>query len=673
MKTRTPRRLAALLLAAACLGAHATASSDDSEATTRPAAKFDPLLAPFLQAPLYLSMTLSPDGRHLAAIVSNGLNSGVLMMNADTLESNLILQPKWWKAKDYLAYIRNPRSATWLDNERIAVNFTIADGQVFGLDGTPGPDLMQGYLHPMLDAAGQPTDWHLVRRGFDPYRISRLNLRTGKSEGYDLDTSGDIVDTISDSRGDIRVVRTRDTAFFSDHTRIATWYRDNVGVPWQKIDDRSVIDDAFRPLLVENQPGHLVVQARNGGDRLAIWEFDVARRAFTDLLFGHQTEDVVGLLADESSGDFDGVYTDGLKRSTFWLDDRFARLQSSIDAARPGHVNVLKGGGADHVLVFSYSDVDPGRWFVLDEKRMRLREVARLLPSIDSKRMQPMRALNYPSFDGLSIPAYLTLPGKPEGPAPVVVLIHGGPQARDRWYFDPEVQILAAHGYAVFQPQFRGSTGFGKKFEEAGYGQWGLAMQDDITAGVKWLIEQKIADPQRICIVGASYGGYAALWGLEKTPELYKCGASVAGVSDLERTLRDDSDTSHDAVGRELMRHQLGDPGKIDFEAVSPLKHADRINVPVLLVHGARDVRVPISHGRKMRDALTALHKDVQWIEFPDEAHGISTPEDRRVYFGALFALLARTIGKGVPPLPPQSPAKSDEIPLTPSDAIDNP
>jgi len=141
-------------------------------------------------------------------------------------------------------------------------------------------------------------------------------------------------------------------------------------------------------------------------------------------------------------------------------------------------------------------------------------------PEIDPARMQPMRALRYPSFDGTSIPAYLTLPGKPAGPAPLIVLIHGGPQARDRWSFDRDVQVFAAHGYAVFQPQFRGSTGFGKKFQEAGYGQWGQAMQDDITAGVHWLIDQQIADPPRICIVGASYGGYAALWGLEKTPEL---------------------------------------------------------------------------------------------------------------------------------------------------------
>ena len=307
------------------------------------------------------------------------------------------------------------------------------------------------------------------------------------------------------------------------------------------------------------------------------------------------------------------------------------------------------------MLVFSSSDRDPGHWYLLDARTMQLKSIAAVRATIKPERMLPMRALHYPSFDGMSVPAYLTLPGKSTGPLPTIVLIHGGPQARDRWAWDPDVQVLAAHGYAVFQPQFRGSTGFGKKFEESGYGQWGLAMQDDITAGVKWLIDQKIAAPDRVCIVGASYGGYAALWGLAKTPELYKCGVSTAGVSDIETMLKSDADFNQTAVGREIVRHEVGDPKTraTSFDAVSPLKHADRIVAPVLIVHGDRDGRVPIRQSKLMVDELERRHKDVKYIEFAGEGHGVAQLAHRATWYDEMLALFERTIGKGEPPFPP--------------------
>lgn len=278
------------------------------------------------------------------------------------------------------------------------------------------------------------------------------------------------------------------------------------------------------------------------------------------------------------------VITDGLRTRHYWLDEHYARIQAALDASLPDHVNVLLSGSADHVLVYSYSDVDPGRWYALDAAHMKMKQIAQRMPSIDPARMQPVQALHYPSFDGTSVPAYLTLPGKPAKPAPLVVLIHGVPQARDHWEFDPEVQILAAHGCVVFQPQFRGSTGFGRRFEEAGYGQWGRAMQDDITGGVHWLTDRKIADPQRICIVA----------------------------------------------------------------------------------HGEQDGRVPISHGKRMRDALQDLHKDVQWLYFPHAGHGLRLAEEQAEYDDAVFALLARTIGKGEPPFPASAPLPAAAAQATP-------
>jgi len=670
----------AALAAALCLPALAGAarSSVDLGPAGKAPPRLDLLLEPFLHVPTYSAMVLSPDGRHIAAVGYNasGRNSAVVMIDADTLEGNLIVQPRLWTVKGYRPYVRNPRSVSWLSDSKIAVNFTVADAAVFGTDGTPGTDLMQGYVHPLRDAAGQPTPWHLVVRDWEHRKYSRLNVEDGKNTSYDLDVDGKPASWTSDRSGEIRVVQTIDTAFFSDRSRVITWYRPAVGAAWVKADERSVLDDPFHPLFVPDRPGRIVVQARNGGDKLAIWDYDVDKHAFGDLLAGASTEDLTGVPLENGQDGFGEVVTDGLKPQFHWFDPHYAQLQASLDAAMPDHINIIQPNDSGRVLVYSYSDKDPGRWYLLDTKAMRMKLLTQREVSIDPARMQPMQMLHYPSFDGLSIPAYLTLPGKPAKPAPLVVLIHGGPQTRDRWEFDAEVQILAAHGYAVFQPQFRGSAGFGKHFEEAGYGQWGQAMQEDINAGVKYLVDQKIADPDRLCIVGASYGGYAALWALAKDPLLFKCGASVAGVTDLRRMLHDDSDLSHDTIAREITRRRVGDASqmKATFESVSPVTHADRIVAPLLLVHGDHDQRVPASHGKQMHEAMTALHKDVVWLEFPDEAHGIVQPQNRRIYYDALFRLLERTIGKGEPPFPPETPgSRATEIPLVPADSIDNP
>ncbi|MEP6505361.1 MAG: alpha/beta fold hydrolase, partial [Betaproteobacteria bacterium] len=608
----------------------------------------DPLLVPFLKPIAYTQMSLSPDGRHAAAIAINPArdNSAVLMIDTDTLDVKMIVQPRAWKVNGYEPYVRRPRSVRWLDDARIAVNFTVADGAIFDLDGTAGNDLMEGYLHPLRDAAGKPTDWHIVIRERAHMTFSAVNVHTKESRNYDLDLPDDLEDWATDRTGDIRAARTRDTSSWSDHTTLTTWYRADTRSKWQKVDERAITADPFHVISVADRPGHLIVEAYNGGDRLAIWDYDVAGHAYGELMAGHPTEDVVAQSfegAADVGGEVKDVITDGLRTRHYWFDEHYARLQAVLDASLPDHVNVLLSAGADHVLVYSYSDVDPGRWYAMDAKALKMKEIAQRMPSIDPARMQPVQALRYPSFDGTSVPAYLTLPGKPAKPAPLVVLIHGGPQARDHWEFDSEVQILAAHGYAVFQPQFRGSTGFGRRFEEAGYGQWGRAMQDDITAGVHWLIDRKIADPQRICIVGASYGGYAALWGLEKTPDLYKCGVSLAGVTDLGRMLVDQSDTSYSSIGREMIRHRMGDAftQAAALDEVSPVKHADRIVVPVLIAHGEQDGRVPISHGKRMRDALQDLHKDVQWLYFPHAGHGLRLAEEQAEYYDALFALLA--------------------------------
>ncbi|HEX7440270.1 MAG TPA: alpha/beta fold hydrolase [Caldimonas sp.] len=273
------------------------------------------------------------------------------------------------------------------------------------------------------------------------------------------------------------------------------------------------------------------------------------------------------------------------------------------------------------MFVFSVGDVDPGTWYVIDTHAMSMKKVASAKPEIDPGRMLHKQIVSYPSLDGLSIPAYLTLPRDARSALPAVLLIHGGPVARDDWFWDPVVQMLASRGYAVLQPQFRGSAGFGDKFEEAGYGQWGLAMQDDVTAGAQWPVSEGLADPSRLCIYGGSYGGYAAMWGLAKTPDLFRCGISFAGVSDLSFMAKDDSDVNDHAIGRLIRRKIVGDPeaNRQRFDEVSPPKKAAAIKAPVLIAHGDRDTRVPIENSEKLVDALRENHNQVEWMKLRDE------------------------------------------------------
>ena len=253
----------------------------------------------------------------------------------------------------------------------------------------------------------------------------------------------------------------------------------------------------------------------------------------------------------------------------------------------------------------------------------------------------------------MSIPAYLTTPAA-AGPGPAVIFIHGGPETRDAWDWDPEVQMLATRGYTVFQPQFRGSGGLGKRYMEAGYGQWGGAMQDDITDGVRWLVESGHADPSRICIYGFGYGGYAALWGLVKTPALYSCGVSFAGISDLQIMLKDGRYSQFRSARRLRLNRVFGPSAarKQVLDDVSPLKNAAQFRVPVLLAHGDWDGDVPIEHSEKMADALKAQRKDVQFMVLREEGHGMFHEESQERYFQALFKFFDRTMGHPAPAAP---------------------
>lgn len=591
------------------------------------------------------SATLSPDGKHIAIIARTGLNHGLMLIDAQTMSTTVVNFGR--RVVDgYWIYNKEPRSVTWAGNDLLAVDYGVTSESIT-LDGKKVAELASsrdGVKILGRASQSQPdSPMLLVMTDLSDNEISLVNARTGRAEKLRFPMRGKPVHWAFDKLGRLRAVTLINSALWKDATTVSNWYRDGIDSDWVKLAEFKITDDAWIPLHAPEQEHSLVILSRNGTDRRGVYRYDTVKRETVELMAGHATQDIVQVFGIQEDA-FQSVLTDGMLPQRYWFDSLWARLQLGIDKVLPNRINVLSGDPKNRVLVFSYGDVDPGRWFLFDTVKATLQEVVASRPSVKPEHMRSMAAISYPAKDGLTIPAFLTRPKSDlMGPAPTVVLVHGGPTVRDRWQWSPDVQLLTAQGYVVFQPQFRGSTGFGKKFEEAGYGQWGLAMQDDITAGVEYLINQGIADPKRICIYGASYGGYAALWGLVKTPDLYRCGVSFAGVSDIELMFTEASDTNQNTIGRQILHAHIGDPArdKEKFDQVSPYKHADKISAPLLLMHGDEDKRVPIAHSEKMKRALSQHKKHYEWSELKGEGHSLRYVKSNNQYYETLLKFLA--------------------------------
>ncbi|QOC24107.1 S9 family peptidase [Wenzhouxiangella sp. AB-CW3] len=331
-------------------------------------------------------------------------------------------------------------------------------------------------------------------------------------------------------------------------------------------------------------------------------------------------------------------------------DENFeADLEFLRENLPEGEIGISSMTADERLALVSLSrDVDPGTVYLFDREQRTVEKFYRSRPEIDPDQMSEMKPIRYTARDGLEIPAYLTIPrgADPENLA-VVALIHGGPWARDTWGYRSQVQFLANRGYAVLQPNFRGSAGFGKTFLNAGNNEWGDAMQDDITDGIKHLIEEGIADPDRVCIMGGSYGGYATLAGMVFTPELYACGVNIVGVSNIITLLN--SIPPYWGPIREMFIRRVGDPdteeGRKQLERQSPINHVEQIASPLLVIHGANDPRVRQAEADQIVVAMRESDLPVEYIVAPDEGHGFRGLENRMAMFARTEEFLASHLG----------------------------
>ena len=364
-------------------------------------------------------------------------------------------------------------------------------------------------------------------------------------------------------------------------------------------------------------------------------------------ILGDPEADVSNLLVNQSNHKVVAVAFDRARVEWKALDARVGKDLAVLKQVADADISVVSSDRNDKTWIVRFDDDNkPPRFYSYDRKTQKASFLFSVQPELEDAPLAEMKPVSYKARDGLVIHGYLTVPqGVPATKLPVVINPHGGPWARDSWGFDSWSQWLANRGYAVLQPNFRGSTGYGKKFLNAADKEWGRKMQQDLTDGTKWLVEQGIADADRICIMGGSYGGYATLMGLATEPDLYACGVDMVGVANLITWLK--TIPPYWMPFRDVLAQRVGDPDKdTDFlKSRSPVFLVDKIKVPLLIGQGANDPRVPRAESIQIRDALQKAGKKVEYVEYADEGHGFARPENRLDFFAKAEKFLAEQIG----------------------------
>ncbi|MEA3032575.1 MAG: hypothetical protein QOH86_591 [Sphingomonadales bacterium] len=583
---------------------------------------------PFMERP-----SLSPDGTRLAAkLAVKGVQYFAILSVFGDAKPALVSPGKndinWWRWVNNDWLILGVAAVDNVDGVDFYVRRTIgvsADGKTLNQIARDAGEGADDVLWIATD--GTPRIRLAVQRsvyydeeGFWP-EVVEADVSNGRTQTVQRPQQG-VTDWYADGAGTIRV----GVGYTAEGRNQQLLYRDRDGTNFHVADRANTrkSEHLVVPVLFLPEPGQaLAIEDPDGFD--AVYKLDLKTMALGEKVFGAPGYDVSSIVTDAASTKLLGVRVDEEAPRTHWLDPALAEIQAAIDKSVPdrrAHILSMSRDTKRFLVHVAASD-RPGAYYFFDIDDGRLLRLASVNEHV--VRGNPVRTIRYKARDGLEIPAVLTLPaGKEAKSLPVVVMPHGGPFARDDEQWDFWAQFLAERGYAVVQPNFRGSAGFGSAFASKGRGQWGLAMQDDLNDALAELVRQGIADPKRAAIFGGSYGGYAALRAAQRDGALYRCAISFAGVSDLGALIRYDSSFLNSGAGRDWLRNQAP-----DLKSVSPINFPEQFSTPVLLVHGKADKRVPVKQSREMADALKKAGKAVRYVEQPLGDHFLSREEDR--------------------------------------------
>lgn len=608
----------------------------------------------FFKNPQYTNVTVSPSGKYLAALAplpdQDNSRQNIVVLSADNLQEGRFITAV--DRGDVLGY-------TWANDDRIL--FTVdADGTesfgLYGVDREGGgidelvvPQVGAGGLRSaqIMDVLKAEDDIILItynkRLAWAP-DVFKMNVNTGNTLPV-ARNPGNVATWIADHEGNVRA------AVAVDKLKTEFRYRETGG-DWQVLETYTFpFEESISPVAFAYDNKRLIVQSTVGDDTASLRYYDPKSGELGEVIYNRDDVDVGGpIMSDAREKVIGATYTSD-KPHIVYFDDREQQLYSAFEQQFPDHFVGMSSWSRDEKsrIYLVSSDTDPGTYFQYvepEDGRPEFRKLLNRMPWVEPDQMAALRPISYEARDGLTIHGYLTLPDAArhgDKPYPLIVNPHGGPyNVRDQWSFNPEHQFFADRGYAVLQVNFRGSGGYGASFVRAGYREWGGAMQNDITDGVKWAIEQGYTKQGRICIYGASYGGYATMAGLTLTPELYECGINYVGVTSIPLLF----ETLPKAwrLQRPMMERQIGDPGedRERLEAASPLNYVEKIEDPVFIVHGKKDVRVDIKHAERLRDRMDELGKPYEWLVKSNEGHGFQKQENILELYGRIDDFLAR-------------------------------
>lgn len=621
----------------------------------------------FIRKPKFNDIKISPTGEYYAATVPVGRKTGLIIVRrSDSKVTATMGVPGDQTHVADFEWVSNDRvvmasalkmgalEAPQLTGELFAVN---ADGskadmligfrrQGNSLGSAIGDSKTQAVFAEVIDdLPGDDKNVIVAVTPFnrDPYtRVEKMDVFTGRRVQI-AQVPVRNAQFLTDNAGQVRFA----LAMEVDHT-YKLFYRADNKAEWKLMSSsfKSGLKETPLGFSPDNGTAYLRVEHEQGPDSIVAW--DIAADKRTEIL----RDDNTSPSPLNVRGQIEGFHLmDGLPRRVF-IDEasEIAKLYRKLEKAFNGQSVAVTSMTDDGklALVAVWSDRNPGDFYVFDTATNKADYLLSASDWIDPAALAPVKPIAFKARDGLDIHGYLTSPvGAEAKNAPLIILIHGGPfGVYDVWRFDPEAQMLAAHGYAVLQVNFRGSGNHGVGFERAGKRQWGGKMQDDITDATKWAIEQGIADASKICLYGASYGGYASLMGVAKEPDLYRCAAGYVGAYDLP-TMHTAGDIQERKSGENFVFEWIGP--KEELAAVSPNRLASRIKVPVFLAAGGQDRRTPMKHTEMMEKALRAANVPVEAIYYPTEGHGFYKTENEREYYGKLLAFFQRHLGGRAP------------------------
>lgn len=470
--------------------------------------------------------------------------------------------------------------------------------------------------------------------------VDKINVSTMRSEPIEAPRAGAWY--VTDGRGNVRimaVIGARDSGMLTGKTDY--FYRVAGSREWKPLLD--ALDEDFQPLAVDANTNSLYALKKHNS-RMALYRASLDAQIQMTLVADHPRVDIEDVVKIGEGGRVVGYTFVDDKRQTVYFDAEYKALSTSLSKALanlPLITFIDASSDGSKILLVAESDNDPGRFYLFDRKAKTLNEAMFARPELKGRTLALVKPVTIPGHGGVSIPAYLTLPpGREAKGLPAVVLPHGGPSARDEWGFDWLAQFLAARGYAVLQPQYRGSAGFGDAWlNENGYRNWRTSI-GDILASARWLAAQGISDPSKLAIVGASYGGYAALQSAVTEPALYKAIVAIAPVTDLAQLKQDSSNFTN----ANLRAKQIGSGPHV--AEGSPLRNPSSIAAPVLLIHGDRDANVRVWHSQKMHDALRAAGKKSELLTLRGVDHYFEDSSARTDMLARIGGMLDATIGR---------------------------